>query len=50
MKYNVNNVGENSYQAPELILWSMQAELGFAISDPGENSDFQGFTEDQWAW
>lgn len=40
---------KNSYTSPQLMLYSVTAEQGFAVSDemgyPGENPDFNDFGE-----
>ncbi|MEG2614222.1 MAG: hypothetical protein RR996_04180 [Alistipes sp.] len=42
---------KKSYQAPELLVWSIAAEQGFAASLPAADGDFQGLGEDNtWTW
>ncbi|MEG2612709.1 MAG: hypothetical protein RR971_04385 [Alistipes sp.] len=42
---------KNTYQAPELNVWSIVAEQGFAASLPTAQGDFQGLgVEDTWTW
>ena len=42
---------DKNYEAPAMNSWSVETELGFAMSDFNENTDFQGFgSSDNWSW
>lgn len=49
--YSTNMMYDKNYEAPAMNSWSVETELGFAMSDFNENTDFQGFGEDNsWSW
>lgn len=42
---------DKNYEAPAMNSWNVETELGFAMSDFNENTDFQGFgSSDNWSW
>jgi len=49
--YSTNMMYDKNYEAPAMNSWNVETELGFAMSDFNENTDFQGFGEDNsWSW